>query len=147
METWVRATVTNPPVTPPNTSVPDTVKEDRDITLALGQAGSVSLDKTNNGLHLTINKVTDTSTLVSDQETLLSSVYEVSSNLTGEVDKPATVTLSFDPSKLGKDRKASIFAYDESKKQWIEIGGVVDGNKITVEVDHFTKLAVFAVSD
>ncbi|MFC5405808.1 discoidin domain-containing protein [Cohnella soli] len=131
--------------------------DQKQLTLSPGAAGELSFDgeftvivpsgAANKELRLTITKAIATSTLIGVQKTLLSSVYEVLSNLTGELGKPATVTLSFDPSKLGKGHKASIFAYDEAKKQWIDIGGVVDGNKISVEVDRFTKLAVFAVSE
>ncbi|OBZ09163.1 hypothetical protein [Bacillus sp. FJAT-26390] len=31
-------------------------------------------------------------------------------------------------------------------KVWVEIGGTASGNRITAEVDHFTKFAVFAVA-
>jgi tripartite motif-containing protein 71 len=42
-------------------------------------------------------------------------------------------------------QKASIFYFDEAKKVWVEVGGVVNGDHIIVEVNHFKKYAVFAV--
>ncbi|MDR6553062.1 hypothetical protein J2736_004269 [Paenibacillus qinlingensis] len=40
-----------------------------------------------------------------------------------------------------------MFYFDEAKNVWVEIpGGKVNGDQITVDVDHFTKFAVFAVN-
>ncbi|MDU5946374.1 MAG: S-layer homology domain-containing protein, partial [Paenibacillus macerans] len=44
-------------------------------------------------------------------------------------------------------QRVAIFYYDEAKKVWIEIGSVVKGDRITAEVDHFTKFAVMAVGE
>ncbi|WP_138756597.1 S-layer homology domain-containing protein, partial [Paenibacillus sinopodophylli] len=44
------------------------------------------------------------------------------------------------------DQRAAIFFYDEVKKEWVEVGGTVNGNQISVEVNHFKKYAVLAVS-
>ncbi|BAF58374.1 hypothetical protein PTH_0193 [Pelotomaculum thermopropionicum SI] len=55
------------------------------------------------------------------------------------------ITLSFDPSALSSGETPAIFYYDEAKGQWVNLGGTVSGNTITVEVDHLTKFAVFVV--
>ncbi len=55
------------------------------------------------------------------------------------------ITLSFDQSLLGPDETAAVFYYDQSQQQWVNLGGTVTGNTITVNVKHFTKFAVFAV--
>jgi len=55
------------------------------------------------------------------------------------------ITLSFDPSALSSDETAAVFYYDETKQEWVNLGGTISGNTITVNVDHFTKFAVFAV--
>lgn len=40
----------------------------------------------------------------------------------------------------------AVFYFDEVKKTWVEIaGGKINGNRITVEVNHFTKFAVLLV--
>ncbi|MCD9024656.1 S-layer homology domain-containing protein [Cohnella silvisoli] len=39
-----------------------------------------------------------------------------------------------------------VFYYDDAKKEWVEVAdGRVNGDHITVEVEHFTKFGVFAV--
>ncbi|MBB6694421.1 cadherin-like beta sandwich domain-containing protein [Cohnella xylanilytica] len=81
----------------------------------------------------------------STQEAFASSVFEVLKNVAGAFKKPVKLSIKFDPAKVGSDRKASIHYYDEEKKTWREVGGTVDGEWITVEVDHFTKYAVLAI--
>ncbi|MGI2295304.1 S-layer homology domain-containing protein [Paenibacillus sp. GXUN7292] len=143
------ATVVTPPVTIPGS------KPEGELTLAPGQSGTVSLNKemtiaipsesTGKTLHLVLKKITDPSALVRNQDELISSVIEVSNNLTDELKKPATVTVNFDSSKLAAGTKASLFIYDESEKEWIEIGGDVSGNTVTAQVDRFGTFAVFVV--
>lgn len=128
------------------------------ITLAPGQAGTVGLDAeiklaipngaTRNELRISIKKVIDTSSLTSDEDILLSSVFDVSSNLIGQLDTSAAITLSYDPDKLAEDQKVSIFFYDEEEKLWLEIGGAVAAgdNEITAEFDRLGTFAVFAVA-
>lgn len=58
--------------------------------------------------------------------------------------KKVTITLSFDPGKLAQGEVPSIHYYNEAEGKWISLGGVVSGNTVTVEVDHFTKFAVLA---
>lgn len=57
------------------------------------------------------------------------------------------ITLSFDPSVLGPDETAAVYYYDQSKQEWVSLGGTVTGNTISVMVNHFTKFAVFAVKE
>lgn len=145
------ATIVMPPITSDTGSKPE-----GDSTLAPGQSGTFSLNKeitvaipsgaTDKMLHVVLKKIADPSALVGNQGDLLSSVIEVSSNLTEKLKKPAAVTLSFDSSKLASGTKASIFVYDGVKKEWIEIGGNVSGNTITAQVDRFGTFAVFAVT-
>ncbi|MEN6325731.1 MAG: S-layer homology domain-containing protein [Syntrophomonas sp.] len=58
--------------------------------------------------------------------------------------RPVTLTFIFDPSKLVPGEIPAIYYYDETRGQWVNIGGSVSGNTITVNVDHFTKYAVMA---
>lgn len=147
------STIVTPPFTDPGS------KPEGDLTLVPGQAGTVSLNKeisiaipsgaTDKMLHIVLKKITDPSALVSKQDELklISSVIEVANNLSRGLKKPAELSLFFDSSKLTPDTKASLFVYDEQKKEWIEIGGDVSGNTITAEVDRFGTFAVFAVKN
>lgn len=96
-------------------------------------------------LTITVEKVLNTSQIVTNNGVLLSSVYEISKNFTGKFLKPITLTLTFDPKTLSENQTAVLFYYDEANKVWVKIGGKVSGDRITAEVDHFTKFAVFAV--
>lgn len=97
-------------------------------------------------LTITVEKVIQTSQLVTNKDILLSPVYEILKNFTENFLKPITITITFDSATVGANQIASLFYYDEVKKVWVEIGGTVSGNRITAEVDHFTKFAVFAVA-
>lgn len=55
------------------------------------------------------------------------------------------ITLSFDPSAIGASEVPAVFYYDQSQQQWVNLGGAVTGSTITVQVNHFTKYAVFAI--
>ncbi|WP_171638177.1 S-layer homology domain-containing protein [Paenibacillus plantarum] len=96
-------------------------------------------------LTITVEKVLNTSQLVSNKDVLLSPVYEILKNFTGNFSKPITLIFTFDPKMVGANQTASLFYYDEVKKTWVEIGGKTNGDQITAEVDHFTKFAVFTV--
>jgi len=128
-----------------------------ELSLPAGKAGEVSLDgdkvmieipadASDEDLKLTIERWSDTQSLVSDKEVLLSEVYEILKNFKENFKKSVKLKFAFDPAKLGSGEQPSVFYYDETGKKWIEVGGVADGNFITAEVDHFTKFAVFAVA-
>ncbi|MDD3364339.1 MAG: S-layer homology domain-containing protein, partial [Syntrophomonas sp.] len=55
------------------------------------------------------------------------------------------LTMDFDTAAIGADEVASLFYYNEEQGKWVNLGGEVSGSSITVQVDHFTKFAVFAV--
>ena len=128
-----------------------------ELSLPVGKAGEVSLDgdkvtieipadASDEDLKLTIERWSDTQSLVSDKEVLLSDVYEIVKSFKENFKKPVKLKFAFDPAKLGSGEQPSVFYYDETGKKWIEVGGVADGSFITAEVDHFTKFAVFAVA-
>ncbi|RTE11718.1 S-layer homology domain-containing protein [Paenibacillus whitsoniae] len=145
--------------TPPSSSDTKVTSTDGKLTLTAGKAGEVSLgremivtipaDASGKELTVTIEKVSDTlqQQLVAGQkEVLASSIYELLKNISENFGKPVTLSFTFDPSIVKADQKASVFYYDETKKVWVEVpGGKVSGNRISVEVNHFTKFAVFAV--
>jgi hypothetical protein len=147
------ATVT--PSTPSTIDTPVT-STDGKLTLPVGKVGEVSLgdavkisipaDATGKELKLTIDKVLDTQNLLTNKEVLASPVYEILKNFSENFSKPVTLTFAFDPTSLKNNQRAVVFYYDEAKKVWVEVGGKVNGDRISVEVNHFTKYAVFAVN-
>lgn len=125
------------------------------LSLAAGQSGQVSLGDavtifipayaTKQALELTISKVTDTQGLITSKQVLASSIYELWKSIPENFSKPVTLTFAFDPASLNQGARAAIFYYDEAKEAWIKVvGSKTTGNRIAVDVDHFTKYAVFA---
>ncbi|WP_261808088.1 S-layer homology domain-containing protein [Paenibacillus sp. N3.4] len=139
-----------PPIHPTVTST------DGNLTLAMGQTGEVSLnqeviisipaDASAKELKITIDKVLDTQQLLKDKEVLASPIFEILKNFTENFSKPVTLTFVFDKASLQRGQTAAVFYYDEAHKVWVEVpGGTINGDQITVVVNHFTKYAVFAV--
>jgi hypothetical protein len=144
---------------PEPTTIPSTVKvtsTDGTITLPVGVAGEVSLetevtiliptDASDQELQLTIEKLVETQSLLTNNEILVSSIFEILKNFSGNFRNPVTLTFTFNPSSLNSNKRAAVFYYDEVSKVWVEIpGGKIEANKITVDTNHFTKYAVLAV--
>jgi uncharacterized repeat protein (TIGR02543 family) len=140
--------------------VPDkseVVSGNGELSLPVGRPGKVSLnddeitieipaDATDENMRLTIKGLLDTEDLLANDEVLLSEVFEVMKNVPGNFKRNIKLTMAFNSAKLNGDQRASIFYYDEVKKEWVEVGGVVSGGFITVEVNHFTKFAVLLVN-
>ena len=125
------------------------------ITLPPCRAGEVSLgdavtviipaDATDKELIVTIEKVLEPQQLLTEGDTLASSVFEIVKSLPQNFKKNVTLNLAFDPSKLMENQIPVVSYYDETKKKWVEVaGGKVEGNRIAVEVNRFAKYAVFA---
>lgn len=133
------------------------VSNNGNLSLPAGREGEVSLgdeifieipaNAITKSLILTIEKRLTADGLLTGKETLVSSVFEVLKNFPENFSAPIKLALRFDPSKLGEGQKPVIFYYDETKQEWVEIGGVVSGDRITAKVDHFTKFAVFGVGE
>ncbi|MGO4546447.1 S-layer homology domain-containing protein [Paenibacillus sp. 2TAB23] len=141
---------TSPPI---HTTVTST---NGNLTLSIGQTGEVSLnqeviisippDASAKELKITIEKVLHTQQLVTDKEILASPVFEILKNYTENFSKPITLTFAFNKASLQSGQTAAVFYYDEVHKMWVEVpGGTINGNQISVTVNHFTKYAVFAV--
>ena len=124
-----------------------TIPAGQSAVASLGNEITVQLPAgaTNQQILLTIERVANLAGIQLPDLTLLSPVFELLKNVSGQFLKPVTIKIVFDPSKLKADEVPSVFYYDEVKKEWVELGGTVSGNTITVDVDHFTKFAVFAV--
>jgi hypothetical protein len=151
--TPTETTITTPIVTPVAEIVSST---NGSLTLPVGKPGEVSLgdemtvsipaNATNQELRLSISKILDPQSLLTDDEVLASPVYEILKNFSGDFINPVTLTFAFSPASLKSNQKAVVFYYDEVNKIWVEVpGGKVNGTNITVEVNHFTKFAVLAV--
>lgn len=75
---------------------------------------------------------------------LLSAVYSIEAENAKKSSKPLTISLSFDYSKV-KEGRASVFRFDESVNQWVELGGYVQDGIITVATNTIGKFAVYLV--
>ncbi|MEC0231197.1 S-layer homology domain-containing protein [Paenibacillus alba] len=129
---------------------------DGTLTLPVGKTGKVSLgdaitisipaDAISKELKLTIDKLLNIQNLVKDKDVLASPVFEILKNFSENFSKSVTLTFAFDPSKLRGNQTVAVFFFDETKKEWVKVsGGAVHDCHITVEVNHFTKYAVFVV--
>ncbi|OPH50000.1 hypothetical protein BC351_36505 [Paenibacillus ferrarius] len=132
------------------------ISTDGTLTLPVGRSGEVSLQKevtvsiptgaTAKELKITIEKLVNTQNLITDKHVLASPIFEILKNFSENFSKPVTLTFVFDKTKLSGNQTAAVYYFDEAKKEWVEVsGGKINENYITVQVDHFTKYAVFAV--
>jgi hypothetical protein len=125
-------------------------------TLQPGQAGSLNLANkasiaipagaSEESLHISIEELLNASNLIGEGYKLISPVFELLKNQSDNFLKPVKLTFAFDAGVIGANEMPSVFYYDEDQKEWVEIGGTAEGNRITAETDHFTKFAVFAVA-
>ncbi|CAM4516411.1 L-asparaginase type II [Paenibacillus endophyticus] len=133
------------------------VSNSGEVTIGAGSSGTLGLDDsvtvtipagaTKEQMKLSITKLAGTGGIVDSTSQLLSPLFEIMKSIPDNFIIPATLTFKFDKTLIKEGKKASVFYYDETKKQWIEMGGTVSGNIITVKTDHFTKFAVFAVDE
>jgi len=137
----------DPLPTDSETAVSLEIKDGEAGTLALGDEITVTLPAGAFGQSITImiepvKQAPNASNLQGKK--LVSSIYEVTKSAQGNFDKPVTIKLKLNAA-LQPGQIASIYYYDEDKKEWIAIGGKVDhnGGYITGNTDHFTKFAVF----
>lgn len=62
-----------------------------------------------------------------------------------KLNKPMLLSLAFDKQKLGESQYPSIWQYDEKQKQWVEVGGEAEGDRINAEIGSFGKFVVLAM--
>ncbi|MHB8916827.1 MAG: S-layer homology domain-containing protein, partial [Desulfocucumaceae bacterium] len=108
-------------------------------------AGAVSGD-----IKVKVERVINASGLpVAAGSKLVSQVLEITKDKSINFEKPVTITLSFDKSKVDTTKyNLSIFWYDEDSRKWVELKNVkvdIETGKVSGEADHFTKFAVLAV--
>jgi hypothetical protein len=77
---------------------------------------------------------------------LLGSVFEfsVGESTAYTFNQPVTLSFTFDLKELPSGQKPSVYYFNEKFMQWVDLGGTVSGNTISVNVTHFTKYALFA---
>ncbi len=75
---------------------------------------------------------------------LLGDVYELSidGKKSYNFTKKVKIKFRFDSKALGEDDTPAVHYYDEAQRSWVNIGGKVSDNTISVEVDHLTKYGV-----
>ncbi|MGO4695641.1 glycosyl hydrolase family 8 [Paenibacillus sp. 2TAB26] len=138
------------------TGITEIVSTNGKATIPAGYSAKVSLGEkikvtipagaTAQEIILTIEELLDTAKLFSKDDIPLSSVFEVLKNSSGKFSKNVTLVFEFNSSLLKENQTAAVFYFDETSKKWVSIGGKINGNKIEVEVDHFTKFAVMAIN-
>lgn len=83
---------------------------------------------------------------LASNERVVSQVVEFTKNTQGNFKIPVKLTLTFDPTPLRSNEKLAVFYQQQPDTPWIMIeDGKVDGNNISVDVNHFTRFAVMAV--
>lgn len=152
--------VPSAPIDAPSALVPTetpTVSVNGVLTLPAGKAGSVSLGDavridiptgaSPKELKLTIDRAENANRLTTNGEILASPVFELLKSFPENFVRPVKLSIAFDPKALTGGRRAALSYYDETGKKWIEVNGAsVQGNRISAEVDHFTKYAVLAAA-
>ncbi len=79
---------------------------------------------------------------------ILGSVYEfsVGDKTSYGFNKAVAMKFRFNPDEVGPGEIPAVYCYDKAEEKWINLGGEISGNTITVQVDHFTKFAVIVVN-
>ncbi|WP_138753964.1 fibronectin type III domain-containing protein [Paenibacillus sinopodophylli] len=143
------------PSVPVSTPVTPTTKVE--TVIRANEAGEVKLNEevwvvvpketSDQAIQIKVEKLLNSANLVENGQKLASPIFELLKNFTENFSKPITLRFAFDQKILqDESQTVSVFYYDETAKRWVEIGGVVSNGIISVQVDHFTKFAVFAVN-
>jgi DMSO/TMAO reductase YedYZ molybdopterin-dependent catalytic subunit len=117
-------------------------------TVSFGSEASIEIPAgaiTNTDVEVVIKKVTAPPAAPAGCM-LLGSVYEFSVDGKDSYSfaRSVTIKLSFDPGAISAGETPAVYYYDEDTGHWVNIGGTVSGNTVTVQVDHFTKFAVMS---
>lgn len=75
------------------------------------------------------------------QRSLLSPIFEITSSAGRKFNKPIELSFRYRQPANGI---AAVYYYNEQQRRWVFIGGQAVDGRITVQVDHLTKFAVFA---
>ncbi|MFZ5596262.1 MAG: lectin like domain-containing protein [Bacillota bacterium] len=102
-----------------------------------------------NDIRVNINKTAGGAGInIPDGSLLAGNIVDIVKDKSGNFSKPVTITLSFDKLKIDLQKYTiSIYWYDESNKQWVELQNVTvnpDNGTVSGETSHFTKFALLA---
>jgi hypothetical protein len=117
-------------------------------TVGLGNEVVVSIPagalKGATGVPVTIQKVS-TPPAAPTGFKLLGPVFKINVGDTSgyQFNEPVTLTFSLDLADLPEGETPSVYYYDETALEWVNLGGTVSEGTITVRIDHLTKFAVF----
>ncbi len=134
------------------TSATSTIDPATGGTVALGTGATLDIPagalQGTSGATVTVQQ-SNSPPAVSSGFTLLGSVYEFTVNGADSYSfsKPATITFTFDQSAVPSGGTPAVYYYDTASSQWVDVGGTVSGDTITVTVDHFTQYAVMAEAE
>ncbi len=130
------------------TNTTEKVKPGQETTVSLGTEATVLIpaDALKEAVEVKIDKLADPPAVPTGFK-LLGSIYEFSVDGKNSYifEKSITLTLSFDPEKVGEGDVPAVYYYDQDLGEWVNIGGTVSNNTITVKVDHFTQFTVMAI--
>lgn len=115
-------------------ALPDPVKLDDEL--------SVQLPVEEAGLKLTLRKSNESVSV--GNYPALSPVFEILKDKAGTIAKPLILTFAFKASSTGAGRP-SVFRYNENQGKWLELGGDVKGETISVAVTEVGKFAVLLI--
>ncbi len=78
---------------------------------------------------------------------VLGNIYEITvdGSSSYEFNGPVTLTFKLNPVLVPSGSSPAVFYFDTSSGQWVNIGGIVAGDTISVTVNHFTKFAVLVI--
>ncbi|MFD1887159.1 InlB B-repeat-containing protein [Paenibacillus wenxiniae] len=97
-------------------------------------------------LEIQANLMTTPPTGLANNQRVVSPVYEFLKNMQGNFKIPVKLTLSFDPATLRSGEKLAVFYQTGANTPWTIVdNGSIDGNSISVNVNHFTRFTVMAV--
>ncbi|TDF95416.1 DUF2252 family protein [Paenibacillus piri] len=101
-------------------------------------------------MQITVNKVSDTSILPTDQAwILLSDVYEITKDRDGDFSKPVVITLPYDNAKLDSSKHTiGLYWLNEQTRQWVLLNDQQvnpTSSEVSGSVTHFTKFAVLGL--
>jgi hypothetical protein len=114
--------------------LPDPVKLDQEL--------SVQLPVEEAGLKLTLKKSNESVSV--GNYPALSPVFEIMKDKAGATTKPLILTFAFKSSNVGAGRP-SVFRYNVAQGKWLELGGDVKGETISVAVSEVGKFAVLLI--
>lgn len=139
----------------------DTVNDNKntnDNTVQAGKPGSISkngvdisipANATEKDINITINTLLKTANLpVGKNEKLVSEVYEITKDKSGNFNKPITISLKYNKNSVDMTKDTvSLYWLDEKNNKWVELDNVVVDQKsglVKGSVNHFTKFAVLS---